>query len=58
MFFFLTVGQAAHFTVLCAGLVHKGAVEAGPHGRGGGGGRGAAHGPVTLRAGGLPAHCT
>ena len=29
---FLTAGQAAHFTVLCAGLVHEGAVEAGPHG--------------------------
>lgn len=28
----LTAGQAADFTVLCAGLVHEGAVEAGPHG--------------------------
>lgn len=32
----LTAGQAAHLTVLCARLVHEGAVEAGPHGRGGG----------------------
>lgn len=55
---FLTAGQAAHFTVLCAGLVHEGAVEAGPHGWGGGGRWGAAHGPVTQRAGGLPANCT
>lgn len=28
----LTAGQAAHFTVLCARLVHEGTVEAGPHG--------------------------
>lgn len=54
----LAAGEAAHFTVLCAGLVHEGAVEARPHGRGGGGGRGAAHRPVAQRAGGLPAHRT
>lgn len=54
----LTAGQAAHFTVLSAGLVHEGTVEAGPHGGGGGRNRGAAHGPVIQRAGGLPTHCT
>lgn len=54
----LAAGQAAHLTVLCARLVHEGAVEAGPHGRGGGGDRGAAHGPVIQRAGGLPAKGT
>lgn len=28
---FLAAGQAAHLTVLCARLVHEGAVKAGPH---------------------------
>lgn len=53
----LTARQAADFTVLCAGLVHEGAVEARPHGWGGGGGRGAAHGLIAQRAGGLPTDC-
>lgn len=54
----LTAGEAAHFTVLCARLVHEGAMEAGPHGWRWGRNRGAAYGPVPQRAGGLPTHST
>lgn len=55
---FLTAGQAADITVLCAGLVHEGAVGAGPHGGGGGWSRRTAHRLVSQRAGWLPAHRT
>ena len=54
----LTAGQAAHLTELGAGLVHEGAVQAGPHGGGGGGRRGAPHGPIVQGAGRLAPHRT
>lgn len=53
----LASGQAAHLAVFGAGLVHEGAVQAGPHGGGGDRRRGTTHRSVTMGTGRLASHC-